>query len=55
MKIEKVFLNGIELSHEKAQELYDKYVLDYMTRECFYGGIVIKTPEGDLQAQVSLY
>ncbi len=54
MKIEKVFLNGVELTKEKAQELYDKYVLDGMTKECFYGGIAIKTPEGVLQAEVSL-
>ena len=54
MKIEKVFLAGVELSKEKTQELYEKYVLDYMTRECFFGGIGIQTPEGLLQAEVSL-
>lgn len=52
MKIEKVLLNGIELTKEKAQNLYNKYVKDYMTRECFFGGILIHTPEGKLQAIV---
>jgi hypothetical protein len=55
MIIEKVFLDNKELSEKEAQELYEKYVLDYMTRECFYGGIGIKTPEGMLQAEVNLY
>ncbi len=54
MKINKVFLNDIELSEEKAREKYDKYVLDYMTMECFFGGVDIKTEEGILRAEVSL-
>lgn len=54
MKIEKVFLDGQELTKERANELYQKYVLDYMTREAFYGGIEIVTPEGILKAEVSL-
>lgn len=54
MKIEKVLFNGVEVSKEEGQKLYNKYVLDCMTRECFWGGIEIITPEGKLQAIVSL-
>lgn len=54
MNIDKVFFDGVELTQDRANELYHKYVLDYMTRECFYGGIAIQTPEGVLQAEVSL-
>lgn len=52
MKIKTVFWNGVEVSKEKAQELYNKYVKDYMTRECFFGGIEIKTVDGVLRAEV---
>jgi hypothetical protein len=53
MKIDKVFLNGEVLSEDRANELYKKYVLDYMTYEGFWGGVAIITPEGTLQAEVS--
>ena len=55
MKIKKVFLNDNELSQDEAQKYYEKYVLDYMTRECFFGGANIQTPEGILRAEVSLF
>lgn len=54
MQIDKVFFKGVEVSKEKAQELYNTYVKDYMTKECFFGGMAINTPDGVLQAEVSL-
>lgn len=54
MKIQKVFLNDIELSKEEAQAKYEKYVTTHMADECFFGGIDIQTPEGILRAEVTL-
>lgn len=54
MKVQKVFLNNVELSEEKAQEKYEQYVTTHIANECFFGGIAIETPEGILQAEVAL-
>jgi len=55
MKVEKVFWNGEEVvSRTEAQRLYEKYVKDMMTNECFFGGIEIHTEDGILQAEVTL-
>lgn len=52
IKIEKVLLNEKEIPIEKVHELYNKYIIDYMTRECFLGGITVVIPEGNLRAIV---
>lgn len=48
MEIIKVTLDGKEIPKEQAQ----KYILDYMTLEAFFGGIGIVTPDGLLIAEV---
>lgn len=47
-------LGNIKLNQEDASFYVKKYVQDYMSMECLFGGVGIQTPEGLLIADVSL-
>ena len=46
-------LGNIKLTDEQAHDCVCKYVKDYMSMECLFGGVGIQTPEGLLIADVS--
>jgi hypothetical protein len=52
IQIKRVFLDKVEVSKERAQELYSKYVTNPLVNEAFYGGLEVVTPEGVLRADV---
>lgn len=54
MKIDKIKLNGEEISFEEGRKIVLEYIKDHMTMESFMGGIAIILPIGTLQAEVSL-
>jgi len=54
MKINYVKLGDRQLTEEEAKSYVSKYVQDYMSMECLFGGVGIQTPEGLLIADVSL-
>jgi hypothetical protein len=53
MQINKVFLNGVEISMDRAKELAKKYLNSEMMLASFRAGLAITTPEGIFQAEVS--